>query len=84
MANFLNSHVRQMGESDSVLYEDLLSQVLQAALLAILLWFVMKVVMRELPAHVHPAPDTHWAMASLDSVCEVCSEHPRVEKGWFV
>lgn len=84
MANFLTSPVRQMGEPESVLHEDLLSQVLQAVLLAILLWFVMKVVMRELPAHVHPAPDTHWAVASLGFVCEVCPEHPRVGKGWFV
>ena len=84
MANFLNSHVRQMGEPESVLHEDLLSQVLQAVLLAILLWFVMKVVMRELPAHVHPAPDTHWAVAPLGFVCEVYPEHPGVEKGGFV
>ena len=49
--------------SDVSVLQDLIVQLIQGVLLCIVLWYALKVVLREPVQRATPAPDAHWAVA---------------------
>lgn len=65
MAHLLNQRVKERAEDDESPPYDLVVQVIQGALLCVVLWYALKVVLREPGQRATPAPDAHWSVAAI-------------------
>ncbi len=65
MAHLLNQRIEERPDDDESPPYDLIVQVIQGALLCVVLWYALKVVLREPGQRATPAPDAHWSVATI-------------------
>jgi hypothetical protein len=64
MADFLDPRSGGL-PSDARLPQEVIVQLIQGVLLCVLLWYALKIVLREPVQGATPAPDAHWSVAFI-------------------